>query len=783
MSGAAAAAGIDAGRDPDRARPGADRARSRSRAGPRASPRSAGRLRRLRLQPHALGWAGVDAVSHRARRARARGLGRGRRRWGRASRGCRSGDRVAALSYNSLCRVRSGRRGGGGPPARRCLPGSRFPGEPLGCAMNIFRRSEIEAGQTVAIVGIGFLGAILTRLASRRRRAGDRRSRGAPFRWTWRAPWARPRRSRWTTTTGIIGQVKELTGGRFCDRVIEAVGKQWPLDLAARADPRARAADHRRLPPGRAAAGQHAALELARARRDQRPRARPEGLRRRASARPWTPSPPAGSTRPALHAHLPAGPAGRSARRHARPAGRVPQSSGDILMTQIRSSAPAASLARPRLGFLGVGWIGRHRMEAILETGAVEVAAIADPSPEMAAEAAAPGAGRDARPDPRRPSGRGRGRGRDRHAERPACGAVHPGAGARRGGLLPEAAGANGRGGARRGGRGARGGPAARRGPLLPLHGGDAPHPRAGARRGAGAHLRGRTSSSTTPTGRTSPGSTTRRSRAAAASWTSGCIWWTSRCGRWASRRSRGVSAQAVRGRRAARRDASTRWRTTRWPRWSWRRGRAVRLACSWRLQAGCDADDLRRVLRNRGRRGAAQRGRLLLRLRRRALPRHRARDAGDPAGRVGRPRGGGLGRAPGRRASASTPPRSGWWTWPKRWTKSTADRSRIFRQANRLGRAVHLSQSRHEHGLEAGVRPGYPRWHGADDKGGVHPWRAELVNDRFEAAQGAAINFGNAILCPEGHRSPTKREAFRSNWRASWGGNLASPSNSFCSE
>jgi predicted dehydrogenase len=48
---------------------------------------------------------------------------------------------------------------------------------------------------------------------------------------------------------------------------------------------------------------------------------------------------------------------------------------------------PESSPARPRLGFLGVGWIGRHRMQAILGTGAVEVAAIADPSPEMAAEA------------------------------------------------------------------------------------------------------------------------------------------------------------------------------------------------------------------------------------------------------------------------------------------------------------------------------------------------------------------------------------------------------------
>ena len=51
--------------------------------------------------------------------------------------------------------------------------------------------------------------------------------------------------------------------------------------------------------------------------------------------------------------------------------------------------------SRPRIGFLGVGWIGRHRMEAMLKTGAVEAAAIADPSPEMVAQAAelAPDAG------------------------------------------------------------------------------------------------------------------------------------------------------------------------------------------------------------------------------------------------------------------------------------------------------------------------------------------------------------------------------------------------------
>ena len=49
---------------------------------------------------------------------------------------------------------------------------------------------------------------------------------------------------------------------------------------------------------------------------------------------------------------------------------------------------------KPRVGFLGTGWIGRHRMAAMLATGAIEAAAIADPSDDGAAEAAAlaPGA-------------------------------------------------------------------------------------------------------------------------------------------------------------------------------------------------------------------------------------------------------------------------------------------------------------------------------------------------------------------------------------------------------
>ena len=49
------------------------------------------------------------------------------------------------------------------PPA---LAGKPFPGEPVACAVNVFHRSGVQPGQTVAVIGIGFLGAILVRLLS-----------------------------------------------------------------------------------------------------------------------------------------------------------------------------------------------------------------------------------------------------------------------------------------------------------------------------------------------------------------------------------------------------------------------------------------------------------------------------------------------------------------------------------------------------------------------------------------------------------------------------------------
>jgi predicted dehydrogenase len=54
---------------------------------------------------------------------------------------------------------------------------------------------------------------------------------------------------------------------------------------------------------------------------------------------------------------------------------------------------PHRSPARPRLGFLGVGWIGRRRLRALLDAGVADAAALCDAAAPAAAEAAADASG------------------------------------------------------------------------------------------------------------------------------------------------------------------------------------------------------------------------------------------------------------------------------------------------------------------------------------------------------------------------------------------------------
>jgi threonine dehydrogenase-like Zn-dependent dehydrogenase len=142
-----------------------------------------------------------------------------------------AGDRVAMLSYNAYAEYDIA-------PASavvrlpEALQGRPFPGEPLACVMNILRRSGIASGQTVAIVGIGFIGAALTALAARA---------GARVIAISRRPFALEMAARMGATTLVrmedasraIAQARAVTGEDGCHCVIEAAGTQQTLDVAS----------------------------------------------------------------------------------------------------------------------------------------------------------------------------------------------------------------------------------------------------------------------------------------------------------------------------------------------------------------------------------------------------------------------------------------------------------------------------------------------------------------------------------------------------------------------
>jgi threonine dehydrogenase-like Zn-dependent dehydrogenase len=108
------------------------------------------------------------------------------------------------------------------------------PGEALGCAMNIFRRSAIEAGQTVAVIGIGFLGALITQLAARAGAKVIAISQRAYSLELARRLGARDTLALTDDHDALVAAVEQLTGGAGCERVIELIGLQRPLDLAGK---------------------------------------------------------------------------------------------------------------------------------------------------------------------------------------------------------------------------------------------------------------------------------------------------------------------------------------------------------------------------------------------------------------------------------------------------------------------------------------------------------------------------------------------------------------------
>jgi threonine dehydrogenase-like Zn-dependent dehydrogenase len=157
------------------------------------------------------GWGIIDAV-------------------GQDVRGVAEGERVAVLSYHAFAEYDIA-DAAAIVKLPATLDGAAAPGEPLGCAANILQRADIHAGQRVAVVGIGFLGAILVQMAKRS---------GATVFAVSRRPWsltvARCCGADFvyalTDPEAICEELSQVAGGSGCERVIEATGKQIGMDVA-----------------------------------------------------------------------------------------------------------------------------------------------------------------------------------------------------------------------------------------------------------------------------------------------------------------------------------------------------------------------------------------------------------------------------------------------------------------------------------------------------------------------------------------------------------------------
>jgi len=128
---------------------------------------------------------------------------------------CDTGQRVAFLSDNAFADYAT-------VPPDALVPirvEGPFPGEALACAMNVFARSGIRRGDTVGVVGVGFLGALLVQLAV------DAGARVHAFS---RRETAREHARAFGAATPVEPEDES------CDVVIEAAGVQGTLDLASR---------------------------------------------------------------------------------------------------------------------------------------------------------------------------------------------------------------------------------------------------------------------------------------------------------------------------------------------------------------------------------------------------------------------------------------------------------------------------------------------------------------------------------------------------------------------
>ena len=140
--------------------------------------------------------------------------------------GLAEGDWVAGLVYRAYADYDVARAADLVPLPEGAGP---FPGEALGCAVNVVRRSGIRAGDNVAVVGAGFLGCVIVQLAAG---AGARVLAISRRRSALETAAAMGAAETIALEEPVGERVEELTDGALCDVVVEAAGVQATLDVA-----------------------------------------------------------------------------------------------------------------------------------------------------------------------------------------------------------------------------------------------------------------------------------------------------------------------------------------------------------------------------------------------------------------------------------------------------------------------------------------------------------------------------------------------------------------------
>ena len=159
------------------------------------------------------GWGVVDAL-------------------GRGVEGLRPGDPVTMLSYHAF-REYDIADASAVVALPQQLDSMHFPGEALGCAMNVWRRCAVQESDVVAIVGLGFLGSLLVQLAvgSGATVIAINRRRG-PLRLAMK--FGAQHQLELDDGETVVRRVHELTDGAGCHCAIEATGLAEPLEVASK---------------------------------------------------------------------------------------------------------------------------------------------------------------------------------------------------------------------------------------------------------------------------------------------------------------------------------------------------------------------------------------------------------------------------------------------------------------------------------------------------------------------------------------------------------------------